>query len=80
MKWSVERIKGAVIGTRSSEYLANPKSEYEKNMFKTYPHLANFEALSIGDIAGQALLIPLDESSREVAEYVLRAIKAYEGE
>ena len=78
--WNVEELKSIKIGARTANYEALPATILEKEMKKKQPQLFTFEAISIGkDDKGQAFLVPLDESSRETAEYIIRAIIAYEG-
>ena len=79
-KWSPKRLKSATIGERVATYEVIPATSYEVEMRERYPQIFKFEAISIGDNKGQAFLVPLDESSREVTEYLLRAIAAYEGD
>jgi hypothetical protein len=78
--WSAVRIKGARIAPREGTYEALPATPDEKEIAKTSPTLFKFKAISIGDDLGQAFIVPLDESSRKTAEYILRAIAAYKGE
>lgn len=80
MKWNKERLKNAAIGDRIAKYKAIPANAAEALYEKSHPEIFNFEAISIGDDGGQAFLIPLDESDNETAEYILRAIKAYQGD
>ncbi|MEE9374514.1 MAG: hypothetical protein V3V00_15775 [Saprospiraceae bacterium] len=79
-KWNIKRIKNATIAPRVAKYAGIPANEREEKIKKSHPLLFNFNALSVGDDTGQAFIIPLDESDRELAEYILRAINAYEGE
>ncbi len=76
-KWENERIKNVYIGPLSAAYKVTPTSYAEKQAFKTKPEMFEFEALSIGDNAGQMCIIPLDDSSRENAEYIIKALKYY---
>ena len=46
-------------------------------MKERYPEIFKSDAISIGDTKGQAFIIPLDESSRETADLILKAIAAY---
>lgn len=78
--WSKERIKNVNFGINSARYNIKPKTRHLKELEKKHPELFNFEAISIGDNDGQLFFVPLDESSKENAEYILRAIKAYKGE
>lgn len=78
--WSKERIKNAIIGLREGEYEAIAKLPHEIICKLNHPELFKFKAISIGDNKGQAFIVPLDESSKETAEFILRAIKAYQGE
>lgn len=80
MDWSAKRIKAATIGARLGNYEAIPATSEEKAMSKIAPNILKFKAISIGDDKGQAFFVPLDESSRKTAEYILRAIAAYKGE
>ena len=78
-KWSIKRIKNASIGMFSANYEVIPNTEETIKAKEAYPHLFSFKAISVGDKNGQAFIVPLDESSKETAEYILRAIKAYNG-
>jgi hypothetical protein len=78
--WTSTRLKKARINVRSGKYEAIPSTPREEAIKEEYPEIFKFEAISIGDNGGQAFFVPLDESSRETAEYILRAIAAYEGE
>lgn len=78
--WNKERIKRVTIAPRIGIYEAIPQNLDEIQAKKNHPHIFKFKTLSIGDENGQAFFIPLDESSRENAEYIIRAIKAYKGE
>lgn len=78
--WSPERLKQAKIGVRIAAYKAIPATPYEAAMEEINPQMFNFDAISVGDDNGQAFIVPLDESSRDVAEYIIRAIAAYKGE
>lgn len=78
--WSKERIKGASFAPREATYEVIPASSREELFKVTHPHLFKLKALSIGDEHGQLCIIPLDESSRETGEFILRAIAAYQGE
>lgn len=77
--WSLERLKKAKFGVRVATYEAIPANSYEAENKEKHPHLFKFEALSIGDESGQAFLVPLDESSKETAELIIKAIAAYQG-
>jgi hypothetical protein len=79
MDWSIDRLKKATLGEKSGSYKVIPKTERELNISKINPEIFEFEAISIGDRSGQALFIPLDESSKKTAEYILRAIASYKG-
>ena len=78
-KWENERIKNVNIGSLSAVYKVTPVSYAEKQAFKTNPEIFEFEALSIGNNAGQMCIIPLDDSSKENAEYIVEALKYYAG-
>ena len=78
--WTPKRLKGATVGLREAVYEALPGSKMEAKIKDELPELFRFKAISVGDENGQAFLVPLDESSRETAMYILRAIAAYEGE
>jgi hypothetical protein len=78
--WTSTRLKKACIGVRSGKYEAIPATPREEAIKEKHPEIFKFQAISIGDNGGQAFFVPLDESSRETAEYILRAIAAYEGE
>lgn len=78
--WSPERLKQAKIGVRIAAYEAIPATIHEAAMKQKHPQMFKFEAISVGDDNGQAFIVPLDESSRDVAEYIIRAIAAYNGE
>lgn len=75
--WTPKRLKRATLGKRSGEYEAVPASISER---MALGDRVRFQAVSVGDSRGQAFIIPLDESSVETAEYILRAIAAYEGD
>lgn len=77
--WKPSRLKNATIGVRAATYEAHPKPNDLKGLIlrEKHPEIFTFEAISIGDDTGQAFIVPLDESSRETAEYILRAIAAY---
>ncbi|MCK5606800.1 hypothetical protein KAR91_33165 [Candidatus Pacearchaeota archaeon] len=79
MRWGKERLKKATINVRVARYEAHPANEREEAYKRTNPEIFNFDAISIGDEDGQAFLVPLDESDRETAEFIVRAIKAYDG-
>ena len=74
--WSKERLSKISLGIRTSKYKAIPDTPLPP--YQEY--LLNFEGLSIGDDNGQLCIIPLDDCSKETAEYILKAIKAYSGE
>jgi len=78
--WNKERIKKAKIAPRIGIYETIPQSTKETQAKQDYPDIFKFKNISIGDGEGQAFFVPLDESSCETAEYILRAIKAYKGE
>lgn len=78
VNWSSDRLKRASIGVRENKYEAIPTSPQEMQAKETYPQLFEFNAVSVGDENGQAFLVPLDESSKETAEYILRAIATYD--
>ena len=81
IKWNKDIIKKAMIGARTATYKPAAQSAYQKLMEETHPEMFQFKALSVGcDEIGQLFIVPLDESSKENAEYILRAIRAYEGE
>lgn len=77
--WSLERLKKAKFGVRVATYEAIPANAHEAEMKESHPQLFKFEAISIGDDSGQAFLVPLDESSKETAELIIKAIAAYQG-
>lgn len=74
--WTPERLKKATLGKRVGTYEAVPMSIFERMQLGDR---VRFLAVSVGDKRGQAFLVPLDESSAETAEYILRAIAAYAG-
>ena len=78
--WNIQRLKAASIGPRTATYQGVPSTRKAEQVQKRKPEIFEFEAVSIGDENGQAFLVPLDESSKETAEYILRAIAAYEGD
>lgn len=78
--WNKERIKNATFGLHKATYNINAETESMKQLKEKHPNLFEFEAISIVDRNGQLFFVPLDESSKENAEYILRAIKAYKGE
>lgn len=80
MKWDKLRIKSASIGVRIGAYKALPANDIEKKQLEAHPEIMFFNAISIGDDDGQAFIVPLDDSDRETAEYILRALKAYTGD
>lgn len=75
--WSLERIKGTSLAPRVGKYKVTPTSESEEKFKITHPHLFEFEAVSVGDGKGQMFLVPLDESSKETAQFILDAVKFY---
>lgn len=75
--WTAKRLKRATLGARENTYEAVPMSILEQMALGDH---VRFQAVSIGDDRGQAFIVPLDESSVETAEYILRAIAAYEGD
>lgn len=77
--WSLKRLKSAKLAVRVATYEAIPANAHEAAMKKIRPQLFKFEAISIGDDSGQAFLVPLDESSKETAELIIKAIAAYQG-
>jgi hypothetical protein len=77
--WTAKRLKLATIGKRIATYEAIAATPEEEKIKMQQPKIFKFPAISIGDAHGQAFLVPLDESSRETAEYIIRAIAAYEG-
>lgn len=79
-KWDKERIKNVSIAPRIGTYEGIPATPEEEQAKKIHLEIFKFSAISIGDEAGQAFFVPLDESDRETAEYIIRAIKAYDGE
>lgn len=79
MKWDKNRIKQASLSDVSARYKALPTLE-QIEMAKDHPEIFEFEAISVGDSDGQCFFIPLDESDKDTAEYIIRAIKAYQGE
>lgn len=78
--WTPERLKKATQGERVGRYQAMPATSLEAVLLLGHPQNFRFNAISVGDDAGQAFLVPLDESSPEVAAYILRAIAAYQGD
>lgn len=78
--WTPERLKKASINVRSAKYEAVPATPREEAIKKDHPEIFEMKAISVGDNNGQAFIVPLDESSRETAEYILRAIAAYAGD
>ena len=80
MDWPKERIKLATIGVREATYEVIPATEYEISIKLAKPEMFKFRAISIGDEKGQMFFVPLDESSLGTAEYILRAIAAYNGD
>jgi hypothetical protein len=77
--WSSARLKKATLGKCVGRYEAMSVTPQEAEVKKQYPEMFTFDAVSIGDKKGQAFLVPLDDSSKETAEYILRAIAAYTG-
>jgi len=80
MNWTLARLKKAAIASRTAKYEAIPATEHERKVKEVCPDMFVFDALSVGDNDGQAFFVPLDESNREVAELIIRAIIAYEGD
>ena len=79
--WGLDRLKKVSLGDRPRIYTIIPEGEQEIAMAKLYPELFTFEAVSVGhERIGQAFLVPLDESSVETAELIIKAIAAYKGE
>lgn len=75
--WSAERMSGASIAPRIGQYEAIPQTYHESRVKETNPELFTFETVSVGDTGGQLFFVPLDESSKENAEFILEAIKFY---
>ena len=75
--WSKERAFNAELAPRVGKYEAIPSNAQEESIKQKHPQLFSFEAVSIGDDNGQMFLVPLDESSKETAEFILKAIKFY---
>lgn len=75
--WDLDRLCGASLAPKKATYKVVPTKEYQIAVFKTNPELFEFEAVSVGDDDGQAFIIPLDESSEEVADLVITALKFY---
>ena len=79
--WSKEEIKEATIAPRIGIYEFIPQTTREEKVKEKRPDMFRFNTLSIGlNRKGQLFFVPLDESSKENAEYILRAIAAYKGE
>jgi hypothetical protein len=77
MNWSAERMSGASIAPRVGKYEAIPQTDHESWVKEINPELFTFETVSVGDTGGQLFFVPLDESSKENAEFILEAIKFY---
>lgn len=77
MDWSRVRMAGASIAPRTGRYEAIPQTPQEWSYKETHPHLFSFETISIGDKDGQLFFVPLDESSKKNAEFILNAINFY---
>jgi hypothetical protein len=75
--WSQQRMSGASIAPRIGKYEAIPQTYHESRVKETNPELFSFETVSVGDTGGQLFFVPLDESSKENAEFILEAIKFY---
>ena len=78
--WSPTRLKAAFLGLKAFKYEVLPVGQDEMVLKMMFPNTFGFEGISAGDASGQAFIVPLDESSMETAQYILRAIEAYEGE
>lgn len=78
--WGKRRIKSSFIAPLAADYGVINLTEEQLIRKKDHPEIFKFQAISIGDRGGQLFFVPLDESSRKNAEYILRAIKAYKGE
>ena len=80
MDWSLKRLQGAKIAPYEAEYDVTPLNRTEEEIRKvreTNPELFKFRAISIGDMNGQAFIVPMDESGRGTAELIIKALKAY---
>ena len=74
MKWTKERLKNIYIAPKKVRYKVIPITSEEKVKAKRHPEILEFDALSVGDENGQAFIVPLDESSREVAEIIINTL------
>jgi hypothetical protein len=77
MDWNLERLKKATIAPRVAIYEVLPGSIAEEKIKMVKPGMFEFQAISVGDKDGQAFIVPLDESGRETAELILKALQAY---
>lgn len=75
--WDLDRLCGASLAPKKATYKAVPSTPYQIAVSETNPELFEFEAVSVGDDEGQAFIIPLDESSEEVAGIVIKALEFY---
>ena len=71
MNWTKERLQAASLVPTEGTYEAHPKDLFGLKLKEKHPHIFNFEAISFGDGDGQAFFVPLDESSKETAEFIL---------
>lgn len=70
-------MSGASLAPQIGRYEAIPQSDREYKVKVTHPHLFEFDTVSVGDGKGQLFFVPLDESSKENAEFILEAINFY---
>lgn len=76
--WSLERLKRATKGSLIAEYEGFPENFIGKELKKSNPDIFKFKAISVGDKEGQCFLVPLDESSEETCNLILKAIQFYD--
>lgn len=75
--WTKDRLLAAGLAPREGKYEVIPATPHEEFMKTLHPHLFSFNAVSIGDDSGQLCVVPLDESSKESAQFIVEAIKFY---
>jgi hypothetical protein len=75
--WNLKRLKKVSLGIKTANYIAVPETKQEQEIAKIHPEIFSFSAISVGDEGGQAFIVPLDESSKETAELIIKALQAY---
>ena len=79
INWDKIRIKKATTAPLQATYEVIDLTLKQEIIKEQHPDVFKFKAISVGDHLGQAFFVPMDESSIKTAEYIIRAIKAYEG-